>query len=48
MNTFPTGVLEEWAGLVGEETKGRTPASLAWETPEKILVDPLYTARDLE
>ena len=40
--------LEAWAALVGKETRGRTPADLAWRTPEGIDVKPLYTAADLE
>ena len=40
--------LEAWAALVGRETRDRTPADLAWQTPEGIDVKPLYTAADLE
>ena len=40
--------LEAWTALVARETKGRTPADLAWRTPEGIDVKPLYTAADLE
>ena len=40
--------LEAWTALVGKETRGRTPADLAWQTPEGIDVNPLYTAADLE
>ena len=40
--------LEAWEALVGKETRGRTPADLAWRTPEGIDVKPLYTAADLE
>ena len=43
-----TADLEAWAALVGKETRGRTPADLAWRTPEGIDVKPLYTAADLE
>ena len=39
---------EAWAALVERETRGRTPAALAWRTPEGIDVKPLYTAEDLE
>ena len=39
---------EAWAALVEKETRGRTPADLAWRTPEGIEVKPLYTAADLE
>ena len=40
--------LEAWTTLVGQETRGRAPADLAWRTPEGIDVKPLYTAADLE
>ena len=40
--------LEAWAAVVEKETRGRTPADLAWRTPEGIDVKPLYTAEDLE
>ena len=43
-----TADLKAWAALVGKETRGRTPADLAWRTPEGIDVKPLYTAADLE
>ena len=43
-----TADLEAWAALVGKEARGRTPADLAWRTPEGIDVKPLYTAADLE
>jgi len=37
-----------WAARVRDETKGRAPEDLAWLTPEKIRVNPLYTVADLE
>ena len=40
--------LDAWAAVVEKETRGRTPADLAWRTPEGIDVKPLYTAEDLE
>ena len=40
--------LNAWAALVEKESRGRTPADLAWRTPEGIDVKPLYTAEDLE
>ena len=40
--------LEAWSALVEEETRGRAPDDLAWQTPEGIGVKPLYTAADLE
>jgi len=36
--------LAEWEALASKEVKGR---SLAWETPEGIVVKPLYTAADM-
>ena len=39
---------EAWAALVEKETRGRSPADLAWRTPEGIDVKPLYTTEDLE
>ena len=48
MKEFPNKGLDDWAALVREETKGRAPADLAWETPEKIRLDPLHTAADLD
>ena len=40
--------LDDWAALVREETRGSSPADLVWETPEKILLDPLFTVADLD
>jgi len=48
MKGFPKNGLDDWAALVRDETKGRSPADLAWETPEKIVLDPLFTTADLE
>jgi len=38
----------EWAALAEKELKGKSPADLAWQTPEGIEIKPLYTAEDLE
>ena len=38
---------DAWAALFEKETRGRTPADLAWRTPEGIDVKPLYTTADL-
>jgi len=38
----------EWASLAEKELKGKSPADLAWQTPEGIEIKPLYTAEDLE
>ena len=48
MTNDPNPNLQAWAALVEAETRGRTPAELAWRTPEGIDVKPLYTAADLE
>ena len=40
--------MQAWATLVEQETRGRSPEGLAWQTPEGINVKPLYTAADLE
>ena len=40
--------LETWRTLAGRELKGRPVESLDWETPEGIVVKPLYTERDLD
>jgi len=39
---------EKWQELAAKELKGKSPDSLNWETPEGILVKPIYTAEDLE
>jgi methylmalonyl-CoA mutase len=38
----------KWQELAAKELKGKHPDSLNWETPEGILVKPIYTAEDLE
>ena len=48
MTGDPKPNLQAWEALVEEETRGRSPADLAWRTPEGIDVKPLYTAADLE
>ena len=48
MTGDPKPNLQAWEALVEKETRGRTPADLAWRTPEGIDVKPLYTAADLE
>jgi len=44
----PRPRLSDWQKLAGEELKGASPAEAAWQTPEQITVNPLYTAADLE
>ena len=39
--------LDRWKALAGKELKGKPVESLDWETPEGIVVQPLYTERDL-
>ena len=48
MAMFPGKTLEDWLALAARESKGRSPDSLDWDTPEGIRVKPLYTAADLE
>ena len=48
MTGDPKPDLQAWEALVEKETRGRSPADLAWRTPEGIDVKPLYTAADLE
>ena len=48
MTGDPKPSLQAWEALVEKETRGRSPADLAWRTPEGIDVKPLYTAADLE
>ena len=48
MTGDPKPSLRTWEALVEKETRGRSPAELAWRTPEGIDVKPLYTAADLE
>ncbi len=47
MTEFPKRSIDDWAALVESETRGRSQADLAWESPEGIAVRPLYTAADL-
>ena len=37
----------EWSDLAARELKGRDPATLNWQTPEGISVQPVYTADDV-
>jgi methylmalonyl-CoA mutase len=47
MVDFPKRTLQDWQGLAGKELKGAAPDSLAWTTPEGLVVKPLYTEADL-
>jgi methylmalonyl-CoA mutase len=40
--------LERWREAANGELKGKDAEGLAWETPEGIRIQPLYTAADLE
>src|SRR6266852_8780582 len=48
MADFPEKTLAEWRALAEKELGGKSIDSLAWQTPERISVKPLYTAADLE
>jgi len=48
MTEFPKRSIDDWAALVESETRGRSQADLAWQSPEGIAVRPLYTAADLD
>jgi methylmalonyl-CoA mutase len=40
--------IKKWEELATKQLRGKSLESLNWETPEGILVKPLYTAEDLE
>ncbi len=40
--------IEKWKELATKQMKGKSPESLNWQTPEGILVEPLYTQEDIE
>jgi len=48
MSEFPKKTLADWDALASKDLKGASPETLNWETPEGIVVKPLYTAADLE
>ncbi|HLN25489.1 MAG TPA: methylmalonyl-CoA mutase [Patescibacteria group bacterium] len=48
MADFPKKTAADWQALASKDLKGGSPDTLNWETPEGILVKPLYTAADLE
>ncbi|MCA1907081.1 MAG: methylmalonyl-CoA mutase [Magnetospirillum sp.] len=48
MSEFAKKTLADWDALASKDLKGASPETLNWETPEGILVKPLYTAADLE
>ncbi len=39
---------DDWRELAAKELKGADPDTLAWQTPEGIVVKPLYTRDDLD
>jgi methylmalonyl-CoA mutase len=40
--------MKKWLEAAAKELKGKPVEALNWETPEGILVKPVYTAEDLE
>ncbi len=48
MTDFAKKTLADWDAQASKDLKGKSPETLNWETPEGILVKPLYTAADLE
>ena len=48
MTDFAKKTLADWDAQASKDLKGKSPDTLNWETPEGILVKPLYTAADLE
>ena len=40
--------LKKWKDLATKQLRGKPLENLNWNTPEGILVKPLYTAEDLE
>ncbi len=48
MKKLPKKSLDDWRSLASKECKGQSPEELVWNTPEGIVVKPLYTAEDLE
>ncbi|WP_085910092.1 methylmalonyl-CoA mutase [Kiloniella majae] len=48
MSDFPKKTIADWEGLVEKELRGKKSDSLNWETPEGIVVKPIYTEEDLE
>jgi len=48
MAVFEKKTVQDWEKLAAKEIKKDSTASLLWETPEGILVKPLYTLADLE
>ncbi|MDY0301664.1 MAG: methylmalonyl-CoA mutase [Trichlorobacter sp.] len=48
MATFENKTVQDWEKLAAKEIKKEDTGKLLWETPEGILVKPLYTMADLE
>ena len=40
--------INDWKKLVEKETKGKTAETISWNSPEGIVVKPLYTRADVE
>ncbi|MBV8938299.1 MAG: methylmalonyl-CoA mutase, partial [Alphaproteobacteria bacterium] len=49
MTTFPPRTLADWQKLAAKDVgEGKSLEALNWETPEGIVVKPLFTAEDLQ
>jgi methylmalonyl-CoA mutase len=48
MKDFPRKTLDDWQAMATRECRGRPLDDLTVDTPEGIVVKPLYTAEDLE
>ncbi|MGH6989377.1 MAG: methylmalonyl-CoA mutase [Stellaceae bacterium] len=48
MAEFRKKSLDDWRALAAKELRGASLDSIDWQTPEGIVVKPLYTAADLE
>src|SRR3546814_5623101 len=48
MAEFPRKTPADWRAQAAKDLKGRSPDDLTWETPEGIVVKPLYTEEDLD
>ena len=48
MSNIKRPSLDDWEALLSKETRGLTSAQLTRETPEGIVIKPLYTAQDTD
>ena len=44
----PSSPVTAWEAAATKSLRGKTPADIAWHTPEGLTVKPLYTAQDLD